>query len=192
MGTKDETAAWPGSRSIAIAKAFTANAFSTDTAPMSTARLYSMAQPGQMLFGAAATNPFNPACMGGPTDDALDGKVCGGIVVFGGGLPLYSDGRKVGALDTSGDTACADHEVARELRNLAEFNPPTGANADDIQYTWPTAPRSTSTRCARIRGGMARRSATRRWPKVTQGPSYSAYTAWCSRADSFHRPIEPL
>ena len=30
---------WPGSRTIAMAKAFTANGFSTDTAPLSTARL---------------------------------------------------------------------------------------------------------------------------------------------------------
>jgi hypothetical protein len=34
----------------------------------------------------------------------------------------------------SGDTACADHEVAREIRRLAELNPPTGENADDIRY----------------------------------------------------------
>src|SRR5215217_4375963 len=37
---------WPGSRSISMAKAFTANGFSTDTLALSTARLYTLTQPG--------------------------------------------------------------------------------------------------------------------------------------------------
>src|SRR3954469_22998128 len=46
VSTDDAAATWPGSRGIAIAKAFTANAFSTDTLPLSTARLYTLSQPG--------------------------------------------------------------------------------------------------------------------------------------------------
>ena len=40
-----------------MAKAYTANAFSTDQVPMSTARLYTMSQPGHSFWGAAAGNP---------------------------------------------------------------------------------------------------------------------------------------
>src|SRR5439155_6385754 len=53
VSTDDPTAAWPGSQAIAIAKAYTANAFSTDSVPMSTARLYTMSLPGHSLWGAA-------------------------------------------------------------------------------------------------------------------------------------------
>jgi len=140
VGSDDKSAAWPGSRAIAMAKAFTANAFSSDMTPLSTARMYTLGQPGQMLWGLAATNPFNADCMGAPDDGAPTGKVCGGIVTFGGGVPLYRNGKKVGGLGLSGDTACADHEVARELRNVAGLNPATGANADDIQYTAADGP----------------------------------------------------
>ena len=40
---------WPGSKNIARAKAFTANGFSTDTLALSTARLYTLVQPGHSL-----------------------------------------------------------------------------------------------------------------------------------------------
>ena len=64
VSTEDMAATWPGSRGIAIAKASTSNAFSSDTAPMSTARLYTLSQPGHSLWGAANGNPFNPLCAG--------------------------------------------------------------------------------------------------------------------------------
>ena len=65
VSTEDLAATWPGSRGIAIAKASTANAFSSDTAPLSTARLYTLSQPGHSLWGAANGNPLNPLCAGG-------------------------------------------------------------------------------------------------------------------------------
>src|SRR5512132_2397745 len=68
VSTDDPAAAWPGSRGIAIAKAFTANAFSTDTSPMSTARLYTLSQPGHSLWGAGSGNPLNPECLSTPDD----------------------------------------------------------------------------------------------------------------------------
>jgi Haem-degrading len=40
----------------------------------------------------------------------------GGIVVFGGGLALYRDGNVVGGLGVSGDSSCADHNVAWRVR----------------------------------------------------------------------------
>ncbi len=130
----DDTAgaSWPGSRQIAMAKAYTANAFSTDESPMSTARMYSDAQPGGSLYGAGIANPFNPECMG---ERKGIGKVCGGTIVFGGGLALYNEqGQVVGGLGTSGDTPCADHEIAKVIRALARLAPPGGNTIDDIVY----------------------------------------------------------
>lgn len=135
VATDDPSAAWPGSQAIAKAKAFTANAFSTDQAPLSTARLYTLTQPGQSLWGIAAANGFNPDCLVGPGEAAsTDGKMCGGTIAFGGGVPLYRDGRRIGGLGVSGDTACADHEVAKTMRGLAGLNPAKGPSADDIHY----------------------------------------------------------
>src|SRR5581483_910379 len=56
--TSDPTQVWPGSLAIAKAKAYTANAFSLDDTPLSTARLYTLTQPGHSLWGIAASNPF--------------------------------------------------------------------------------------------------------------------------------------
>src|SRR3954462_4525630 len=108
VSTEDAAATWPGSRGIAIAKASTANGFGSDTAPMSTARLYTLSQPGHSLWGAANGNPLNPACAG-PANDTTTGigKVCGGTITFGGGLALYKGQTRVGALGVSGDTSCA-------------------------------------------------------------------------------------
>ncbi|MGQ9424528.1 GlcG/HbpS family heme-binding protein [Gilvimarinus sp. F26214L] len=131
----DAAAAWPGSINIAKAKAFTANAFSTDLMPLSTARLYTMSQPGHSLFGAANGNPFKSDCLGTPEDpDRGVGEVCGGVITFGGGLALYKDKTKVGGLGVSGDTPCADHEIAKRIRTAAGLNPPQGQAVDDIQY----------------------------------------------------------
>jgi hypothetical protein len=35
----------------------------------------------------------------------------------------------------SGDTSCADHEIAKRVRDLAGLNPAGGKLADDIVYT---------------------------------------------------------
>jgi uncharacterized protein GlcG (DUF336 family) len=140
VSTDDPTAAWPGSQAIAKAKAYTANAFSTDMIPMSTARLYTMAQPGHSLFGAATANGFNPACLQTPQDRDKGPKLCGGTIVFGGGVPLYKGKTRVGGLGASGDTACADHEIAKRMRDKAGFNPPGGAFSDDIWFTKTDGP----------------------------------------------------
>jgi hypothetical protein len=52
VATDDPAAAWPGSQAIAKAKAYTANAFSTDAMPLSTARLYTLTQPGHSLWAS--------------------------------------------------------------------------------------------------------------------------------------------
>jgi hypothetical protein len=59
------------------------------------------------------------------------------LIFFGGGVPLYSGGTIVGGLGVSGDTSCADHEVAKRVRDQAGLNPAGGATTDDITYTVP-------------------------------------------------------
>ena len=114
---------WPGSRLIAAEKANTANGLSLNQMALSTANLYAAAQPGGPLFGLTLTNPVNiaNAYAGDPTSfgtagDPLVGKPIGGVVVFGGGLALYDANGIVGGLGTSGDSSCADHNVAWRVR----------------------------------------------------------------------------
>jgi uncharacterized protein GlcG (DUF336 family) len=116
-------AEWPGSRVISAEKASTANAFSTNNFALSTGNVYSAAQPGQSLYGV--TGGPNPAAAfaGSPQDfgqanDPMVGKAIGGVIVFGGGLPLYTKkGELVGGLGVSGDAACADHVIAWKTRH---------------------------------------------------------------------------
>ena len=137
--TPDPTQVWPGSQAIAKAKAYTANAFSVDTLALSTAMLYTFVQPGHSLFGLNNSNPFDPLSLAPPGGQG-GGKnqIVGGIITFGGGVPLYKDGKIVGGLGVSGDTACADHEIAKRVRDLAGLNPPGGPTADDIVYQAPS------------------------------------------------------
>jgi uncharacterized protein GlcG (DUF336 family) len=134
--TADPTQTWPGSQQISKAKAYTANAFSNDILPLSTANLYLLTQPGHSLFGLNQSNPFNSQFLASPQGGGGGlGQIGGGIISFGGGVPLYNaEGRIVGGLGVSGDTACADHEIAKRVRDLAQLNPPGGPLADDIKY----------------------------------------------------------
>jgi hypothetical protein len=78
VATDDPASAWPGSQAIAKAKAYTANAYSTDTLPISTARLYTLTQPGHSLWGVGEPNPFSPTCLQAPQDARkTDGQICG-------------------------------------------------------------------------------------------------------------------
>jgi len=132
--SKDKAATWPGSKAIALAKAFTANAFSSDSTPMSTARLYTLSLPGHSLWGAGAGNPLDPGCLSAPSQGAPIGRVCGGTIAFGGGLPLYQGRSRVGGLGLSGDTPCADHEIAKRIRQDGRLDPEAGGLVDDIVY----------------------------------------------------------
>src|SRR5918993_4022521 len=135
VSTDDAAATWPGSRGIAIAKASTANAFSSDTAPMSTARLYTLSQPGHSLWGASNGAPLNAVCLGNATDLSTGlGHVCGGVITFGGGVPLYKGQTRVGGLGVSGDTSCTDHEIAKRVRKASGLAP-NGLPSDEIVYT---------------------------------------------------------
>ena len=134
--TDDPTQAWPGSQAIAKAKAYTANAFSLDRLALSTARLFTFVQPGHSLYGLNQSNIFNPKFLAPPTGQVGgEGQIAGGIITFGGGVPLYKGGKIIGGLGISGDTACIDHEIAKRVRDLAALNPADGSLADDITYS---------------------------------------------------------
>src|SRR5678810_505186 len=142
---------WPGSRVISAQKANTANAFSLPNISLSTANLYTAVQPGGSLFGLQASNPVsvdvayggNLVNYGQGNDPMIGGRI-GGVNVFGGGLALYnSSGDIVGAIGVSGDTSCADHNIAWRTRaNLGldyvpndTFNASGDANhPDNIVY----------------------------------------------------------
>src|SRR4029078_667771 len=97
VATDDPASAWPGSQAISKAKAYTANAYSTDDSPLSTARLYTLTQPGDSLWAGPEPNPFRADCLVGPTDmNATKGKICGGSIAFGGGVPLYQGQQRGG------------------------------------------------------------------------------------------------
>ncbi len=134
--TNDPTQVWPGSQAIAKAKAYTANAFSLDTLALSTAQLYTFTQPGHSLWSLGQSNPFKPQfVVEPPGEGGGKNQVAGGMIFFGGGVPLYRYGKIIGGLGISGDTSCADHEIAKRVRHLAGLNPPGGALADDITFS---------------------------------------------------------
>ena len=130
---------WPGSRVISAQKANTANAFSLPGLALSTANLFTAVQPGGSLYGLQHSNPVNtdvayggsPANYGGHNDPMVGGRI-GGVNVFGGGLALYnSSSRLVGAIGVSGDSSCADHNIAWRARNtLALDYVPAGVSGD--------------------------------------------------------------
>lgn len=130
-------AQWPGSRVISAQKANTANAFSLDASSfgggsgqpnglaLSTANLYSAVQPGGSLYGLQHSNPVDasdayagPSNQIGTANDPMVGNKIGGVNVFGGGLALYGPGKVIiGGVGVSGDTSCADHNIAWRVRN---------------------------------------------------------------------------
>jgi len=129
---------WPGSRAISAQKANTANAFSLAGLAISTANLFSAVQPGGSLYGLQFSNPVDPAVVYagaasnyGKPNDPMVGKKIGGVNVFGGGLALYNEqGQIVGAVGVSGDTACADHNIAWKTRKALGLDKvPAGVNA---------------------------------------------------------------
>lgn len=118
----NRAAQWPGSRVVAAEKANTANAFSTSNFALSSGNLFASAQPGNPLYGIIGPPNPNVAFAGDPqkfgqSDDPMVGKPIGGVIVFGGGLPLYNTkGELVGGMGVSGDTPCADHVIAWKTR----------------------------------------------------------------------------
>lgn len=81
--------AYPGSIDIAQKKARTVALFN---GAFSTAGLYNSSQPGAPLYAIEETN--------------------GGLVVFGGGVPLFADGYFIGAVGVSGGSVEQDTQIA--------------------------------------------------------------------------------
>lgn len=139
-------AQWPGSRVISAQKANTANAFSLPGLALSTANLYAAVQPGGSLYGLQHSNPVETlvAYRGagsrfGQPNDPMVGMRIGGVNVFGGGLALYNERQQlIGAIGVSGDTSCADHNIAWRARHELNLDfVPAGvsaANDDNINY----------------------------------------------------------
>jgi uncharacterized protein GlcG (DUF336 family) len=145
---------WPGSRVISAQKANTANAFSLPDLSLSTANLWAAVQPGGSLFGLQFSNPVDTQrayggarALGddtaatvdyGTADDPMVGTIVGGVNVFGGGLALYNaNGVLVGAIGVSGDTSCADHNIAWRVRDALalDFVPAgVGIPGDNINF----------------------------------------------------------
>lgn len=130
---------WPGSRVISAQKANTANAFSLPGLALSSANLYTATQPGGSLAGLQESNPVdvdvayrgNASNYGRPNDPMVGGKI-GGINIFGGGLALYAPGgRLLGGLGVSGDSSCADHNIAWRVRDTLDLDTvPAGVSGD--------------------------------------------------------------
>jgi len=104
-------------------------------------------QPGGSLFGLQESNPVDtgvaykgPSSKFGTAADPMVGEKIGGVNVFGGGLALYNaNGTLVGAVGVSGDTSCADHNIAWRTRNNLNMDfVPGGVGApgrrDNINY----------------------------------------------------------
>lgn len=88
--------AYIGSFDVALNKTYTSIAFQ-----MSTARLGTLSQPGESLYGIQFTNE-------------------GRIVIFGGGELLEENGTIIGALGVSGGTAVQDTELAAYGKTIFE------------------------------------------------------------------------
>jgi len=145
---RDRGSQWPGSRVISAQKANTANALSLPGLAISTANLWSAVQPGGSLYGLQESNPVDtqaayrgPSAAYGSAGDPLVGKKIGGINVFGGGLALYNKAHElVGGIGVSGDTSCADHNIAWRTRNRLHLDyvpagvSGDGARPDNINY----------------------------------------------------------
>lgn len=82
--------AWLGSIDISIKKAFTARAFDISTRDLAT-----LARDGGEFFGINTSNE-------------------GRVMIFAGGVPLYREGRVVGAIGVSGGSGVQDQAVAEE------------------------------------------------------------------------------
>ena len=115
--------AWLGSRVISAQKATTANAFTLNGLSIPTGAIAATVYPGGSLYGLQHSNPVdtNVAYAGysnrfGTKRDPMKNKRPGGVNVFGGGIALYNDSEKVGAVGVSGDTSCRDHAMAFQLR----------------------------------------------------------------------------
>ncbi len=103
IGRRSMPDAWAGSVSIAESKAFTAVAFSSDENALTSRSIGALSQPGGALWNIGNSNREH------------------GIIEFPGGVPLYRDGKLIGAIGVSGDGVEQDENVAEA--GAAGFEP---------------------------------------------------------------------
>src|SRR5262249_1696802 len=97
------------------------------------------------LFGLQESNPVDTgvAYKGssskyGTSQDPMVGNVIGGVNVFGGGLALYGTGKKiVDGVGVSGDTSCADHDIAWPVRHILWLDRLSGVGGVSGDATHP-------------------------------------------------------
>ena len=130
--------AWRGSIEIALAKAYSAVAFSSNDQALNTLQLGLASRPDgggdpnqvghdtgpAPLWGIGNSNPYRPlTATGGSPDDAV-GKHHHGIITFAGGEPIYecnSSHLLLGAVGVSGDGVDEDDAVAKAAVTGAGF-----------------------------------------------------------------------
>jgi uncharacterized protein GlcG (DUF336 family) len=95
--------AWPVSIDIALAKAYTAAAVSSNENAVSSRSIGLLTQPGGALWNVGNSN--DP----GTGDDTVEER---GLIEFPGGLALYKNGSLVGGIGVSGDGVDQDEAVA--------------------------------------------------------------------------------
>jgi uncharacterized protein GlcG (DUF336 family) len=95
--------AWPVSIDIALAKAYTAAAVSSNDNAISSRSIGLLTQPGGALWNVGNSN--DP----GTGDDTVEER---GLIEFPGGLALYKNGVLVGGIGVSGDGVDQDELVA--------------------------------------------------------------------------------
>eukprot|EP00438_Fugacium_kawagutii_P000579 Skav211993 [mRNA] locus=scaffold2069:116636:117328:+ [translate_table: standard] len=109
VGADEDDSALLGSRDIARAKAFTALGFSSNQNALSSR-------------GIGVLEAVPPELGGLPGIHNTNRQEGAGVVLFGGGVPLYKDGKLVGAVGVSGDGVLQDEAVA--LACATDFEPP--------------------------------------------------------------------
>ena len=113
VGRRSMEDAWHGSISIALSKAYTAMAFSSNENALSTRSIGALSQPGGPLWNIGNSNR---------------GALEPGLIEFPGGLPLYKNGRLVGGIGVSGDGVDQDESVA--AAGASGFDPPEAIRID--------------------------------------------------------------
>ena len=156
-------------------KANTANGFSVKQMAISTANVFAPTQPGQPLYGLVASSPPSAELANGDANqfgkpsDHMVGKRVGGIIVFGGGLALYSDTDVVGGLGVSGDSSCADHNVpgACARRSLSTRCRPASTRTARTRSSTTSAPMEEVPPAGATRSAPARKPTSR----TSSGPA---------------------
>ena len=113
VGQRSMADAWVGSIAIARSKAYTANAFSSNENALTTRTLGPLTQPGGPLWNIGNSNIAE-----------------GGLIEFPGGVPLYHEGKLVGAIGVSGDGVEQDEHVA--VAGAKGYEAPVAIRVDTV------------------------------------------------------------